>query len=263
MLLVVALVVIVGLLAAGGVALITGTGSNSASAAALKTQSLKAAKAVGSFHYVSTSKAGGQTQTTVGYAGPDDGTQVITAGNQRFTVVVVGTACYFKGNAVAMEQELDVSDSVANAHAQQWVSLTQTDLPYASVYAAVTASSALTDNIAFKAQRQVGDATVDGQAVEGVQGPPATQPNLGVTKVTGTVTMYVRSATPHLPVSYRDIGTSDGQSLSFSITFNNWGKRVAVSAPAGAVTYASLGGPTGGNGGGSTTPSSPGPTVLA
>jgi hypothetical protein len=160
-----------------------------------------------------------------------------------------------------MEDELDVSTAVATAHAQQWVSLKPTDEPYAAVYAAVTASSALADNIAFKAQRDLGRSTVDGQAVEAVSGALTPIPSVGETSVKGTGTLYVRASAPHLPVKYTEKGTSDKEALTFSMTFSQWGETFAATTPTGAVTYVALGGPTGG--GSATTPSGPGPTVLA
>ena len=251
---------VVGLAGAGAAALFTQT-SSPASATVLLRQSLSAAKNAGSFSYISQSTDAGTKQKTVGNAGADNGTQDIVVGTQKFKVLVIGAACYFQGNAVAMEVELDVSAAVAKVHAQQWISLKSTDEPYAAVYAAVTASSALADNIAFKAQHDLGRSTVDGQAVEAISGALTPLPSVGETSIKGTGTLYVRTSAPHLPVKFIEQGTTNKQKLSFSMTFSHWGETVAADTPPGAVTYGALGGPTGG--GGSSTPTGPGPTVLA
>ncbi len=259
-LVVVALIVIVGLLGAGGAAVLTGS-SSSASAASLLSEALHSAQGAGGFHYVSVSNSAGTTQSTLGNAGVGNGTQFITTGRQRFTVLVVGTSCYFKGNAVAMEQELDMSTSVATSHSEQWISLAPSDEPYTAVYAAVTASSALADNVAFKAQHNLGDETVDGKAVIAVSGAMKSLPALGETDVKGTATLYVSQATPHLPVAYDERGSTMGVKFDSTMTFSRWHEHVVANTPTGAVTYTSLGGATGGSG--TTNPSSPGPTVLA
>ena len=251
---------VVGLLGAGVAALLTQS-SNPQNAAALLRQSLRAAQDAGSFRYVSQSTSDGTTQKTVGNAGADKGTQDIVVGSQKFNVLVIGAACYFQGNAIAMEDELDVSKSVATAHAQQWISLKSSDEPYAAVYAAVTASSALADNIGFKAQHDLGRSTVDGQDVEAISGALTSIPSAGETGIKGTGTMYVRASAPHLPVKYTETGTSSGQKLTFTMTFSQWRETFAATTPPSAVTYVALGGATGG--GSSTTPSGPGPTVLA
>ena len=128
------------------------------------------------FHYVAVSSLSGSqggTQRTVGDAGPTSGRQVITAGKQKFTVIVIGKACYIKGNAAALSANLGLSATAATAHAGQWISLAVGDAPYASVYAAVTAASALTDNVTVEPETVIPTTTVDGRRVQTVSGPIA------------------------------------------------------------------------------------------
>ena len=69
----------------------------------------------GSFHYVSQFTSQGVTQTTNGDAGPASGKQVITIGSDTFTVLVVGPACYFQGNARQMVDQLGLPTALATA----------------------------------------------------------------------------------------------------------------------------------------------------
>jgi hypothetical protein len=221
---------------------------------------LAAAHQVNSFHYVATSSStgpNGATQRTVGVAGPDSGQQDITSGSQKFTVLVVGTACFLKGNAAALTANLGVSATVASAHAGQWISLAPTDAPYASVYAAVTARSALADNVTIVPEHQLAPSKIAGRRVVTISG--------SITKVTiagqtialkGTATLAVRSAAPHLPVRFRESGTEAGQRSVSTFTFSRWGAPVNLTAPTGAVPFASL--PVGSG----TVPSNPSGTVL-
>jgi hypothetical protein len=206
-------------------------------------RALAAARAAGSFHYVSSSSSAGLTQLTVGDAGPTSGRQVITVNGDTFTVLVVGTTAYFQGDAVAMVENLSVPLSVARAHAGQWISLVSGDNPYQSVYAAVTTADALHDNITFTPRTELGASTVAGQRVLGVRGPVHGLPG---ERATGTATFYLSSAGRHLPLRYVENGTVVGSNgakagLQFRIDFSAWSESVEVQAPPGAVAFSSLG----------------------
>lgn len=218
---------------------------------------MAAAKAAGSFHYVSTSNVGGQVQLTVGDAAANSGRQVITLSGHRFTVLVVGSTTFFQGDAVSMIQNLQVPANIAAAHANQWISLQPGDAPYQSVYAAVTTSSALDDNITFTPTSTTAATTVAGQRVIGVRGAIH---GLQGQQAHGTGTLYVSDRGKHLPVRYVESGKvgsgNNVQSYSFRIDFSAWGEPVNVVAPPNGVPFSSFGL---GSGNGPT----PGPTVLA
>ena len=244
---VVVAVVLVGLGAGGVTALVSGSGSSSTATAspgvARQVQSsLAAARRVGSFHYVSDSTSQGVTQHTVGDAGPNSGRQVITIGPHTFTVLVIGSACYFQGDAVALNTQLGLSPSASTAHAGQWISLAPRDTPYASVYAAVTASSALSDNIAFRPRLDLGTSTVGGRRVRSIGGAMTNLTINGQTQhARGNAQLAVADTAPHLPVRYAERGTIDRQASNFVMTFSAWGRPVVVTAPAGAIAFSSLG----------------------
>ncbi len=261
------LVVVVSLVAAGiGVALTGGsstapsslsTTSASPAARQLLQSALAAAGQVNAFHYVATSSLSGSTQRTVGDAGPDSGRQVITVGAQKFTVLVIGTACFVRGNAAALNANLGLSTVAATAHVDQWISLARTDAPYASVYAAVTATSALSDNVTLTPKAELPDQKIDGRRVQVVTGSIAPVTVAGQTIAPkGTATLAARARSPHLPVRYTERGTQNRQQIVTTVTFSRWGEVVDVTAPLGAVSYASLGVGSG------SVPSSPSGTVL-
>ncbi|HUI03928.1 MAG TPA: hypothetical protein VLZ77_10325 [Acidimicrobiales bacterium] len=252
--------VVVLLLVGAGVALAVTSGSSSApsarvspAAGRLVRSALARAAAAHSFHYTSRFTAQGATGVTVGDAGPTSGRQVITQGPDTFTVVVVGTACYFQGDAAQMQEQLGLARAAATAHANQWISLAPGDAPYASVYVAVTSDSALKTNIAFRPHLELGASTVSGHRVEGVSGPMTSITVAGqVQRAKGTAAMYVDSGN-HLPVRYTQHGTINGQSSTLQLDFSKWGEPVDETAPSGAVSFASIdtgGGLTPGPGGG-------------
>jgi hypothetical protein len=227
------------------VSTVPGSSSSPAATQILRT-ALAAAKRVGTFHYVATSSVTGPqgyTQKTLGEAGVDSGRQVITLAAQRFVVLVVGSACYLKGNAAALMANLGLPSSTASAHVGQWISLTHADGPYASVYAAVTASSALADNITITPRHQLRDTRIGGRSVQVITGAIAPLPGAGGQSQTpkGTATLAVRAGGSHLPVRYTERGSIAKQKSVSTVTFTGWGDTVNITAPSGAVAYSSLG----------------------
>jgi hypothetical protein len=264
-LIVVGVVLVAGLLAGGGVWLFGGSSSPSSSpsapissaARAVLERALASARAAGSFHYVSTStNSTTGTFITLGDAGQSSGKQEITTnspnGTARFTVIVVGIACYFRGDSLAMRENLNVSAAVAQAHAEQWISLSRSDAPYASVYAAVDTHDALYDNIAFKPQRDMGTSTISGRRVRTIGGTaePVNIPGEPSLPIKGTSTLEV-SATTHLPVRYSERGTVSvnrgSERTSSTMTFSDFGEEVSESSPPGAIPFSSFGGTGGGS----------------
>ena len=266
---------VVGALVALGVGLGVGLGVSGSGAAvndrrastALLKSVLDAVNAEGAFHYVSSSTSSSSsstatklTQLTVGDAGTTSGRQAITIGTSHFEVVVVGSTAYFRGDAVGTSASLGLSASAARAFAGHWISLVSGDAPYQSVYAAVTAGSAIADNITFTPRTELSTSRVAGRRVIGLKGPLTP---IDGQPARGTATLYVTAARPHLPVRYVEKGTvgsgSSRSTLSFEISFSGWGTPVAVGAPSGAVPFASLGAGGGSNG---SPGSSGGPTLL-
>ncbi len=253
----------VGVIVAGGSgSTVTPLPSSTPSAATtrLLRTAVASARSAGSFHYVATSSATGPhgySQKTVGDAGVDSGRQDIVVGAQKFTVLVVGAACYLKGNAAALTANLGLSASAASSHVGQWISLARTDAPYAAVYAAVTASSALTDNITITPKNQLPTARLGGRPVLTITGTIAPI-EIGGQSIApkGTATLAVRATSPHLPVRYTERGTQDRVRTVSTVTFSRWAEAVAITAPTGAVPYASLGVGAG------TVPTTPSGTVL-
>lgn len=252
---IVAIIVVLALVG-GGVATFTGSGTTvssppstvtSPAARQLLQAALQAAGRVDSFHYVASSSLSGKnggSSRTVGDAGPNSGRQLITSGTQKFTVLVIGTACYLKGNASALVGNLDFSASDAATHAGQWISLARSDAPYATVYAAVTAPAAIADNVTIVPRNQLAPSTLDGRRVETVTGAiaPVKIPGTGATPTPkGTATLEVRASTPHLPVRYTERGTVSRQQSTATVSFTKWGEPVHFTAPAGAIPWAQVG----------------------
>ena len=215
-----------------------------ASAARLLRSSVAAAEVAGSFHYVWSYRSSSSTssqvdQTTVGDAGASQGQQWMTVNGDTFDVLVVGATAYFRGDASAMESNLNVPASMADAYSRQWISLVSGEAPYQSVYAAVTTTQALEYNITFTADRKLGFSIIDDTKVFALSGPMSA---FSGQAAYGTGILYVAASGRHLPVRYVEQGTlgagPSASSVEFTITFSTWGKPVKEVTPSDTVPFA-------------------------
>ncbi len=219
------------------------------------TISQRAAVRSGSFHYVSTSRftdsSGSSNMVTVGDAGKTSGSQQITAGQDTFTIYVVGTGVYFKGNAAALGDQLGLTASAAASNAGRWISLAPSDAPTPAVEAGVTSPDFFTGPCLLQpgvsgSPVGVSRGTIAGRPVGIVQCTIDDTGGSGSAAVTttGSGTLSVAAAAPNLPVRSASAVTSSGAAGSGSgtsvVNFSNWGEAVSVTAPPGAIPYASL-----------------------
>jgi hypothetical protein len=102
----------------------------------------------------------------------------------------------------------------------------------------VTLDSALTDSAPTGTLTTTGPTRVDGRSVVEVSG------GLGVNAPTGTSgsqVLYVSDVSPYLPVMVLQHTTANGQRLTITVRFSNWGENVSVVAPSNAIPASSIG----------------------
>ncbi len=239
-----------------------GSASSTAAARALYQKAVRATGASAGFHYVATS-TGAEAQTIVGDAGQANGDQQITFvssyGTEQFTLELVGTTVYFKGNAPAVEDQIGVTSATAPGVAGKWVSVQSgnggPNGPYSVLQPGITTSSQAEEMpLTATSTAQVTGAGGIATKISGIV--PATQ-NVPA----GTGSLVVALGT-NLPESYTSTVSAGTVTLTFTTTFTNWGTAPSVSAPTGAVAWSTLttAMPPGGYGSGGTGGASPTPT---
>jgi len=215
----------------------------SVGAARLLRSSVTAGKAAGAFHYESSYMSSASSsqfeQTTVGDAGASQGQQLMTVNGDTFDVLVIESTAYFRGDASAMESNLNVPASVADVYGRKWISLVSGEAPYQSVYAAVTTGQALEYNITFTADRKLGFSIIDDTKVFAVSGPMKATDGQAAQ---GTGILYMAASGRHLPVRYVEQGTigvgPSASRVDFTTTFSAWGESVKEVVPSGTVPFA-------------------------
>jgi hypothetical protein len=216
---------------------------NGRTAAQIVSDATSAATAVGSVHYVLSVTEAKQAQTTVsGDATNTGGRQQITIGALSVQVVLVQGVAYAMGDAKGLESFMGVASTQAPKYANRWIAIHQSDSLYAGVSQAVTLSTALAQLTPSGTLKLSGTKTMQGREVIGISGglPGPAQQGL-----TGSMTLYVATTHPTLPLGFSETSTavssSGTQHATTTGTFTDWGEHVRLSAPTnGVVAFSSI-----------------------
>jgi len=205
--------------------------------AQLLNEALTAAGAANAFHYRAVWRSDGFSQVVVGDARPSSGSESVSVGGDRFSVVLTGPEAYFDGDATALRDQLGLPEATASADAGRWISLQPSDGPFPSIEEGVTTSAALAQVLMAPLVASPAHRT-DGVLLSRITGRI---PHGQVLAGSALLDLMSRSK---LPAAYSAHGSDGGQPWSSTIAFSRWGKPVAVTAPAGALPFASLPGST-------------------
>jgi hypothetical protein len=202
------------------------TASAAASPAQLMASALAAGRSQRSVHYASV--AGGSSGISVrmvGDAAVDRGIQRITYTRNRVTghvtVIVVSNTAYVRGDAFTLMHDMGFSAAAAAQQAGKWIVIQHSSKAFAPVAADVRLASTI-DSLKLPAPlTAVAKTVIHGQHVVGIRsshpvsGHPTTQ------------TLYVRAASPMLPVA--EIGRQGATRVR--VVYSNWNEPVHLSAP--------------------------------
>lgn len=204
-------------------------------------KALTAADKEAAFHYRSVWSSDGFSQVVVGDARPSSGTQSVSVGPDRFTVVCFDRIVLFKGDADALRDQLGLVAATATKVAGQWIALTPSDGPYQDLEDSVTTSTAL-EEVRIAPRRSSPARRVDGVEVSRITGEfPAVMTGQ---VVTGSARLDLLAGSD-LPTAYAAGGSNAGQPWSTTVTFSRWGDRSAITPPTTKVSYSLLLNPSG------------------
>lgn len=241
-----ALVALIVVLVAAGVAVYFLTKSSSSNAFAsrsanqIASAAQSAARHVGSVtitnHAIApTGRRTIETQVSTN----DTGSQRFGTATTSFQNLCVPGTCYVRGSASGLEQAFRMPAALAVSEAGHWLALpaassTPTEVgQYDTVFAATTLSSLLARDLVPSGLRVVGTTTVDGQPVVELHGAYST-PQSSVREVG---TWYVRVDAPHLLLKSVGTATDTSGTASFTSIYTDWGRIKPLSAPATSTPF--------------------------
>ncbi len=227
---------------AGSTVLISQSGGASGqSASALLTRAIKDAEASGWVHEVVTHSNSGVLQVTmVDDIGTYEGRQVVTSQDGGTTALIAldqDHKMFIRGNDAGLVGWFGFTTSSALKYAEKWIELTPSDTTTYSSYSAVAASTTLASDFgppsfALTGTLKLGAVTtLRGQRVRAISG---TYPYLNGAP-NAKVVLYVTTSGRLLPAEFRVTSGAASASDIWTKVWTNWGEKVNVNAPAGAV----------------------------
>lgn len=197
---------------------------SSQSAHQIMSTALGAALTLSSCTSSTTTKVSGQAYSSVTNSALTTGQQTLVIGNAWTVVRVVNGVVYIKENVTAMQEQFGVSDPKA---VNRWISIPRTDSNFARFNTYILLPSMLSELTPAGTLKTTSTSTVDHQLVVGVTGKPNN--HLGL--ASGTETLYVEVAAPHVPVEMVASDVVQGQRETFIINYTNWGKNFHIVEP--------------------------------
>jgi len=209
--------------------------------AQLVQKALTAAGREAAFHYRAVWSSNGFSQVVVGDARPSSGTQSVSVGPDRFTVVCIDRIALFNGDADALRDQLGLVAATATKVAGEWIALTPSDGPYQYLEDSVTTSTALAQ-VRIAPLRSSPTRLVGGVEVSRITGQfPAAMTGQAVS---GSAHLDL-AARSDLPTAYAAGGSNAEQPWSSTVTFSRWGDHSAISPPTTKLSYSLLVNPSG------------------
>jgi hypothetical protein len=199
-----------------------------------------AASRAGTMSFSDNSTAGKVTQSLVGtLSAPTAAESLSTSGQVDLQVELVGTIIYVRAGSQVLEGPLGLPAAAATANAGKWISVQPTDSAFSTLSAQLTLASELDTYVPVSDLHMGKEVTLAKQKAVPISGRPSSTAAQGAKS--GSVALFVSVKAPYLPIGGSLVLAKKGSpELKEVAVFGNWGKKVAVTAPTGAVGYSSL-----------------------
>lgn len=181
-------------------------------------------------------KTTGATQQTVaGATGAGGGFEVVSSSQGQVHIEVIGATAYIASPAEGLVATMGMTQAVAEANAGRWISVKSSDQPFPQLSQAVSFKSLLDEftpsgtlHLSFA---RFGDKTVGLVIGSGTAAQAVTSYH---------VELAVSATTPMLPVGAVLQISANGNTVTQTAAFAQWGKRVTLQAPPGPVAWDSV-----------------------
>jgi hypothetical protein len=184
-------------------------------AAQLLNQGVTAANEAGTMSFADHSTEGKTTQTLTGaISAPTALESLNVTGQAPFQVMLVGQVIYVRAGAPVLQGSLGLPAAASTANAGKWISVQSGDSAFETLAGGLTLSSELNTYIPASQLHEGKVITVSGTRAIPISGRPSTS-------VLGT-------------------GKKGSAVLREVAGFSNWGNKVTLTAPTGAVPFSSL-----------------------
>ncbi|NNN08798.1 MAG: hypothetical protein HKL85_06340 [Acidimicrobiaceae bacterium] len=173
-------------------------------------------------------KISGQSYSSTTNSAMTTGQQTLVIGNAWTIVRVFNGVVYIKENVTAMQEQFGVSDPKA---VNRWIAIPRIDSNFARFNTYILLPSMLSEVTPSGTLKTTSTTTLNHEKVVGVTG----KPNIHLGLASGTETVYVTTAAPHVLVEMVASDIVQGQRETFVITYSNWGMNFHIVKPSPVV----------------------------
>lgn len=206
--------------------------------AQLVAQSVSAANTSGSMHFVDRSTAAKIVTTLSGAVSAPAAAEALSGtGQPPLQVILVNGTAYINAGAQVLQGTLGLPAAAATANAGKWISVQSGDSAFSQIAPQLTISAELNSYVPTSHLHVGKIEKVAGHRVIPVSGRPATSVAKGNS---GAVALLISPTAPHLPVGGSLVLSKTGSTLHEVAVFSDWGQKVSVNAPTGAIPFSSL-----------------------
>jgi hypothetical protein len=221
-----------------GVSLPSGSASAAqhSPASQLLSDSLNAIDQAGSMHFVDKTTVNGTSETLEGAISAPTAGETLTS-TAPLQVELIGGSIYVIGNAQALEQSLEITATQAQPYVNKWILVETSDAPFQLLAQNLTIGSTI--NVFTPGQKGLKIGKM--QKLGGMKALPITGIAINAPKGTSSsATLFVSPKAPHLPLGGSLVLVNKSGKLSEVAVFNDWGSKVNLTAPTGAIPFSTI-----------------------
>lgn len=212
------------------------SGAEQIGASQLLATALNAAQKSGSLHFVAKTTVNGTTETLGGEVSAATAGETLTS-SSPLQVELIGGLIYVTGNAQTLEQALQISAAQAEPYAGKWIVVQSSDAPFQVLAQDLTISSTIDEFTPARKGLKIGKV----RQIGSVKAVPITGSGTNSPKGTSSsVTLFVSPKSPHIPVGGSRTEANKTDRLSEVAVFKDWGAKVVLAAPTGAIPFSTV-----------------------
>jgi hypothetical protein len=205
-------------------------------ASQLLSDALNAVQEAGSMHFVDKTTVNGTTQTLEGAVSAPTAGETLTS-SAPLQVELVGGLIYVTGDTSALEQALQITSAQAQPYADKWIVVQSSDAPFQLLAQDLTIASTIDEFTPGQKGLKIGKM----QQIGRTRAIPITGISSNLPKGTSSsVALFVSPKAPHIPLGGSLIVANKTGRLSEVAVFNDWGVKVNLTAPTGAVPFSTV-----------------------
>lgn len=203
----------------------------------LLSESVNAANAATSLHFVDKTVAGKVNQKLVGDISAATAGEQITGSGAPVTVELIGNIVYVQAGTAVLQSSLALPAAGAQAGNGKWIAVHSSDAAFSELTQDLTITSEIGSYIPSSHLKMGKVHTLAGRKVVTISGTASSHVTDGGK---GTAYLVVPLKAPYLPVEGGLAITSTKGALNEAAAFTDWGAKVTLTPPSNAIPYSTL-----------------------